>query len=441
MTQDDVRARVEAFVSDFHRGWERAGKPPNSLSFDQALVEAWAGELAVLVGAHFTTGASTGEEGVLSGRAAHDPSLETITAVKVEADRATVCSVVANGSVPTYYEYRLVRDDERWRICQLLRFLDPPGVPLVDPAVAEAMLNSASLDAELSELPSHLELDVPGLFAQGRQVAPFGEKVSLEVIQLGEVTCGSGVLTVRDFGYGGFALEPLARRLRAGTYRVEVSTVAGTNVALRVLISEAAAVSWHPADVTEGSNIIGVDAGNVAILDLATLVRCEAQQVEELFQEQSLRLLDAAGTVFSLAGDVNDAVMVTSGYGDGAYPCYWGVAENGTIASLVVDFLVLAEDRVRVIAVPWRLGKVTTPELTDHDLEVIADGGSFVVSRRGHTISKIRVLSPDGTALMDGDRLGLSVVGDQHSQRWEPTTTPPPDSVLEVTLHQGYRHT
>jgi hypothetical protein len=37
--------------------------------------------------------------------------------------------------------------------------------------------------------------------------------------------------------------------------------------------------------------------------------------------------------------------MVTSGYGDGAYPACWGVAEDGTIASLVVDFLVLAEDK------------------------------------------------------------------------------------------------
>ncbi|WP_133997803.1 hypothetical protein [Kribbella sp. VKM Ac-2566] len=101
--------------------------------------------------------------------------------------------------------------------------------------------------------------------------------------------------------------------MRAGTYRVEVSTIAGTNVALRPLISEAPAVSRHPAEVTGGSNIIGVDAGNVAILDLAPLVRCEAQQVEELFQEQSLRLLDAAGTVSGLAGDVNDAQIVELG--------------------------------------------------------------------------------------------------------------------------------
>ncbi|TDD44810.1 DUF4241 domain-containing protein [Kribbella antibiotica] len=339
MSQTEVRARVEGFISDFHRSWERAGKPPSPSSLDQA-VEAWVGELAVLVGVHFTTGARTGEENVLSSHAAHDPALESITEVKVEADRATVGSVL-DGSMPTYYEYRLVCADGLWRICQLRCFLDPPGVPLVGPAEAEAMLNAASLDAGL---PSALELDVAGLFAEGRPVAPFGETVPLEVVGLGEVTYGSGVLAVRDFGYGAFGLAPLARRLGAGTYCVEVSRAAGTNIALRLLVSEAPAVSWHPAEVAGESNIIGVDAGNVAILDLATLVSCEAQQVEGLFQEHSQRLLDVPGVVFSLTGDVNDAVMVTSGYGDGAYPCYWGVAEDGTIASLVVDFLVLPDD-------------------------------------------------------------------------------------------------
>ncbi|TDC27688.1 DUF4241 domain-containing protein [Kribbella albertanoniae] len=439
MNQDGVRARVEAFVADFHNAWERTGKPTNSSNIDQVF-EAWTGELAGIVDDHFTIGASTGGEGSLSSSAAHDPSLETITEVKVETDRATVRSVINHGSMPNYYEYRLVREDEQWRICQLLHFFDPPGAPLIDPAQAEILLNAASLDAALPELPADLQLDVANLFAHGRQVAPFGEPVSLEVVRLGEVTCGSGVLTVRDFGYGAFGLAPLARRLPAGTYCAEVSTAAGTNVALRLLISEAPVVSWRPAEVAGESNVIGVDAGNVAVLDLANLVSCDAQQVEELYQEHSSKLFDAAGAVFSLTGAVNDAVMVTSGFGDGAYPCYWGVAEDGTIASLVVDFLVLIEETVRVITVPWQLGQVNTPELADHELHVTANGDSFVIRRTGDTISKIRVLAPDGTELMDGHRLGLSVAGDQHSQIWEPRTALPPDSILEVTLQDGYRH-
>jgi hypothetical protein len=208
-----------------------------------------------------------------------------------------------------------------------------------------------------------------------------------------------------------------------------------------LILSDAAAVRWHPAQVAAGSNVIGVDSANVAIVDLAALVQCEAQHVEELFQQQTTKLLEHAGTIFSLRGDANDAVMVTSGYGDGAYPCYWGVAADGTIASLVVDFLVLVEDKIRVITVPWQLGPVDAPELAGHDLKIDGDGGSYVVRHRGGEISKIQVLAPDGTTLMDSDRLGLHVTGDQHSRTWEADTPPPPGSVLELTMHQGYRHT
>ena len=46
------------------------------------------------------------------------------------------------------------------------------------------------------------------------------------------------------------------------------------------------------------------------------------------------------GDVFSIAGGPDDAVMVQAGYGDGVYPVYWGVAKDGTITDLLVDFLV-----------------------------------------------------------------------------------------------------
>lgn len=34
-------------------------------------------------------------------------------------------------------------------------------------------------------------------------------------------------------------------------------------------------------------------------------------------------------------------IMFHSGYGDGVYPFYWGMTENGIICSLIIDFLVL----------------------------------------------------------------------------------------------------
>jgi hypothetical protein len=64
---------------------------------------------------------------------------------------------------------------------------------------------------------------------------------------------------------------------------------------------------------------------------------CRTERIEELYQDH---LTATDGDVFSIAGGPDDAVMVQAGYGDGVYPMYWGVAKDGTITDLLVDFLV-----------------------------------------------------------------------------------------------------
>jgi hypothetical protein len=201
LAQDEVRGRVEAFVADFHTRWHRSGRSPGMSAFDPGVFETWAAELAERVGTHCTPGVGTGQEGALSSSPAHDPDAEQITDVEVDKDTATVRSVIqSTGNTTYYYEYQLLRGDDGWRISQLSTFLDPPGKPLVDPTRAQALMQSASLEAAMPGLAEHLELDVPGLFTAGRVVAPFGEPAPLEVLRLGELTCASGVLTVLDFG-------------------------------------------------------------------------------------------------------------------------------------------------------------------------------------------------------------------------------------------------
>lgn len=39
-----------------------------------------------------------------------------------------------------------------------------------------------------------------------------------------------------------------------------------------------------------------------------------------------------------------NVIMFHSGFGDGVYPCYWGIDEKEEICSLVVDFMVLDEE-------------------------------------------------------------------------------------------------
>jgi hypothetical protein len=144
--------------------------------------------------------------------------------------------------------------------------------------------------------------------------------------------------------------------------------------------------------------------------------------------------------VIGLAGEVVDAAVVSSGYGDGMYPCYWGVAADGSLASLIVEFRVLAENILRTSRVPFQPGSVLTLDLAGFDLPITTDGGSFVISSRGERVTGLRVLAPGGELLMDGDRLGTFVTGGRHSKTWKPDAPPPPGAVLEVTQYLGFRH-
>lgn len=441
MTRNEARGRVEAFVADFHERWQRSGRQPDIGVFDFAAFQVWEGELAELASAHGVPGFRTGQEGALSSHPAHDPAGEQITDVEVDGGTATVRSVIQTaGNTTYYYKYGLLRGEEGWRISQVWTFLEPPGAPLVEPGLADALMLAPTTDTRLPDLPAHLELNVPGLFTLGRVAATLDGPGQIEVHRLGELTCASGVLTVLDFGFVDARFLPLRRRVPPGTYPIEVSVVSGVTAAVRLLLSERQAISWHPAEFTDGSRVVGVDAGNVALLDAGSLVECQAQRVAELFQEHAPQLMGTPGTMFGLTSEAVDAAMVSSGYGDGAYPCYWGMADDGGLTSIVVDFRVLAENILDTSRVPFHPGPVSTPELAALELEVTSDGGSFVISNRGEDITGLRVFAPDGRLLMDGDRLGTFMTGDRTSKTWRPDAPPPPASILEVTRYLGYRH-
>lgn len=429
-------ARVMAFIADFHREWARAGQPGDFDQEDRGDFGAWRVALGRLVEDHFVAGSVTGYEGVMSDPPEHDPATEQIADVQIDGDRATVRSVRQDGGMPSYFEYRLQRPGGVWRVARILRFLDPPGKPLVDADRATRLLASATSDAPLAALDVGDLLDISSLFEQDREAQLRGESVRIDVQPLGAVTVQSGVVAVRDFGYHKYELEPLARRIQPGTYRVEVATVGPHNAALRLLLSDQPVTEWHQASITTGSSIVGVDAGNVTIHDLAPLVAKEAQHVDTLFEDQATGLYPGPGVVFSIGGDVDDAVMVTSGYGDGGYPCYWGLAADGSLASLVVDFLVLAEDYKVVATATLAPGHHRTDA---GDLDVTADGIDFRFAL-GSGVEYIRVLDPSGEELIHGDDLRLTVVGDRHIQTWQPDQPAPPGSFVEITTHLGIRH-
>jgi hypothetical protein len=314
-----ARQRVEAFIRDYHRAWERAGQPGGSF-------DAWNAELAKLAATHLVddTGFAL-DEGGLSRPAHHDPEHETIQDVAVDGDVAQVRTRVG-GISPSYYTYRVVRAGSGWRIERTTLTLDPPDAPLMASAAHADLLERVPTGTRLQGSPTEARHDLDDLFR-----APFTLR------ELAPIAT-SGVMAVHDFGWVSYDLAPLAQRVPAGTYPVEVSQRGdGTNVALRVDIADQPTARWVKAARIGSDNLVSVDAGNVAVLDFTTMPACRNQRIEELYDEH---LSATGGDVFSIAGGPDDAIMVQAGYGDGVYPTYWGVAHDGTITALVVDFLV-----------------------------------------------------------------------------------------------------
>lgn len=323
-TPREVEAQklVEAFVADFHEAWDRAGRFGGDF-------EEWDAELAALKSTYLVSGATVGDEGALSSTPSHHRDDEDVTSVVVTGDSASVRTSLLSSQSERYYDYRLLRVAGAWRIQRLLMTMYSPTTPVLDPAEHAGLLAEVSAETVMRKPSGGSGKDLAALFAP-----PF------TVAALGSIRT-SGVISVHDFGWVHFDLAPFEQRVPPGSYRVSVSRRAdGTNMALRLQFADVPASQWIEAQRVGFDNTVSVDAGNVAVLDFATMPSCRTEWVEELYQDRIAADQFPSGTVFSVSGDVDDAAFVTSGYGDGLYPAYWGVAGDGTITDLVIDFLV-----------------------------------------------------------------------------------------------------
>ncbi|MFJ8526679.1 DUF4241 domain-containing protein [Bacillus sp. NPDC094106] len=166
-----------------------------------------------------------------------------------------------------------------------------------------------------------------------------------------------------------FNKNPFEQTIQPGTYPIVAwwhkkdGIIAGAELKL----SESKVVEWKMA-TKPGQNVSELEEGYIFGYPVDTGLGCfaDAEAIDKL-EEIEGRLQRELGEEFiSLYDDLIDdvltendddwgncvvceetgsnVIMFRSGYGDGFYPSYWGIDEEGNIVSLVTDFQVLHEE-------------------------------------------------------------------------------------------------
>lgn len=332
--------RVRAFLAAYTDAHARAAELFRGGRVDFARWRELAAEVAA---AHFVAGAGA-ELGHSYGKPPMYDVAETVLDEEADGDLVRVVTTHRG----QFHEFEVRTVDGEPRIAHVRTFQDPRGAPFVPPEERARIEDPGP--HPLREVP---DVDVAGdrLFQHGREVSREHGDTVVEVRDVGQLRVTSGVLVTGDLGYRVSSLEALAVRVPPGTYPVQVAVAFERNAALRVVLSDRPVVAWRAADTPQGGHVVGVDAANVAVLDADALLGTTCWDKERAF-DRWVRDEDHPVTqMLSLSGP-DDGVIAASGWGDGAYPVFWGLDADGAPAVLLVDFLVLAEFLTREVVVP-----------------------------------------------------------------------------------------
>jgi hypothetical protein len=200
------------------------------------------------------------------------------------------------------------------------------------------------------------------------------EGKSIKMVDMGLLAVPTGSIVVCDpLAMPDFA--PLNRKIPKGEYAVKIYLADFGNNHLRVSLAKleiapGRAERWVMAvrngeDVTtfkDKADYFGfpVDAGMGCFWDEKTrdafvkfdneLYKTNGQGAYDLYLEDEFKksAIDADDmgnwANYTVPGTKLNAIMFSSGWGDGHYPAYWGFDKDNNLVSLVIDFIVLLND-------------------------------------------------------------------------------------------------
>jgi hypothetical protein len=456
------QARVEAYIREWFAVWQKVVEPEmgrGAMAFaDMTLMERWQKEIIGVDVRHFSPSQKGKSHSASSMGYPPDHHVDHEHVTKVEGDfnSATVTTELKIQSSSEFYKYKLSKENDVWYIVSINHFFSDESEAAFTEAERTAILAKVTSDAKLPELDRGVTPNCDRLFEEGRKVTVLEEEHTLHVHSGGKLSVPSGVLGVRDFGYSPDEMRPLTLRIPPGEYELEYSEAYRTVVAARLTLDTSSpAVSYRPAPaLDEESHSVGVDAGNVAIFDAGTFMHLTQRKHEEHYQDDFLEDVLAPGrshvkpTSIHLGDPPSEKVtciVVSSGHGDGAYPCYWGLDAQGKPVSLVVDFLVVAEFLKDHCKLPWPPANGTTslthPTLASRSMEITLgkDGDRVVFNVKGEGFSKAVWRSATGTIVADTEDMGLAIE-DETESYLVPKSLLKEATEIEVELHAGIQN-
>jgi len=333
--------RVKAFVAHWHEQWTKARrKMGKNVDFDY-----WGDLVSQVDKTHFVEGAGSGSRNSFGSKPDYDPESENVTDCEIRGELAQVYAEQYEKALKstTYHVYQLERGvDGNWLISQVLTLLYPPKDPVVDADTGARALAMSDMSCPLIAPEENLALDENVLFQDGRTVeVPHSGDGTTEVREIGKLQIRSGVVAIMDFGYNIYDLEPLHRKVTAGSYPVETVEIHDRVAGIRVRFSEdQCPARWYAAKTPTGNGVYGVDAGNLAIMDVEGLLELSHLKKEALYSDWAHTYQPQMLSMSS----ADDCVITSSGFGDGAYPAFWGVDENEQLVSLYIDFMILVQE-------------------------------------------------------------------------------------------------
>ncbi|WP_038171531.1 DUF4241 domain-containing protein [Verrucomicrobium sp. BvORR106] len=455
---ESPESRVREYISNLYLQWLAArdymGSGP--FDYDPVAFQKWNEACKGVQQRHFTPDAPKDEFGLgySWSQPAHHSEHERIVNVRAETDFAVIETENAE-HFPAFYEYELKHVGNDWRITKVSPFYAPEGEPLFEDSLKNKILAMVHPDAPLPDLSTGISPNCDRLFDDNRTIKLWGQETPLKVVSAGVLHLPSGAIGVHDFGRDFDDFLPLSRSVVPGDYPVELTVVEGYGAAARIIFRpDCQVVRWAPAPTVDGgSHQAEIAYMNLAFVDAGSLMSLKKREKERHYYLSYLEPIrqDITGTHRSMhlrssPPENPDAICVNARDSTGDASCYWGLAADGNVVSLVADFQFIAEPQLETILVPWSFSQWNTsidhPLLTRWNVTIFLGGSQIGTGFHviGENFDSARLLDSTGNVIANSEA-GPNIdthLGSVHLIN--EVLTDVQNATMEITISTGYKN-